>query len=158
MPLNKDQSHKIDFVPTLKRIFHRKHYREGVITQFFYVGAQIMCWTFIIQYGTHLFTSMGMEEQDAEVLSQQYNIIAMGLFCVSRFICTFLLKYLNPGLLLKTLAIAACVFTVGVITLQNIWGMYCLVGVSASMSLMFPTIYGIALQGLAMMPSLVQPD
>lgn len=56
MPLNKDQSHKIDFVPTLKRIFHRKHYREGVITQFFYVGAQIMCWTFIIQYGTHLFT------------------------------------------------------------------------------------------------------
>lgn len=91
---------------------------------------------------------MGMEEQDAEVLSQQYNIIAMGLFCVSRFICTFLLKYLNPGLLLKTLAIAACVFTVGVITLQNIWGMYCLVGVSASMSLMFPTIYGIALQGL----------
>ena len=81
---------------------------------------------------------MGMEEQDAEVLSQQYNIIAMGLFCVSRFICTFLLKYLNPGLLLKTLAIAACVFTVGVITLQNIWGMYCLVGVSASMSLMFP--------------------
>ena len=60
MPLNKDQSHKIDFVPTLKRIFHRKHYREGVITQFFYVGAQIMCWTFIIQYVTQLFTSMGM--------------------------------------------------------------------------------------------------
>lgn len=148
MPLNKDQSHKIDFIPTLKRIFHRKHYREGVITQFFYVGAQIMCWTFIIQYGTHLFTSMGMEEQEAEVLSQKYNIVAMGLFCVSRFICTFLLKYLKPGLLLKTLAIAACVFTVGVITLQNIWGMYCLVGVSASMSLMFPTIYGIALQGL----------
>lgn len=148
MPKNADQSHSIDFISTLKRIFSRKRYRYGVIAQFFYVGAQIMCWTFIIQYGTHLFTSMGMEEQDAEVLSQQYNIIAMGLFCVSRFICTFLLKYLNPGLLLKTLAIAACVFTVGVITLQNIWGMYCLVGVSASMSLMFPTIYGIALQGL----------
>lgn len=148
MPKNGDQNHRIDFFPTLKRIFTQTRYREGVIAQFFYVGAQIMCWTFIIQYGTHLFTSMGMEEQDAEVLSQQYNIIAMGLFCVSRFICTFLLKYLNPGLLLKTLAIAACVFTVGVITLQNIWGMYCLVGVSASMSLMFPTIYGIALQGL----------
>ena len=72
MPVNKDQNHNIDFVPTLKRIFRRKHYREGVITQFFYVGAQIMCWTFIIQYGTHLFTThMGMEEQAAEVLSQK---------------------------------------------------------------------------------------
>ena len=149
MPVNKDQNHNIDFVPTLKRIFRRKHYREGVITQFFYVGAQIMCWTFIIQYGTHLFTThMGMEEQAAEVLSQKYNIIAMALFCVSRFVCTFLLRYLNAGNLLKLLAVAACVFTVGVILLQNIWGMYCLVAVSACMSLMFPTIYGIALERL----------
>ena len=89
-----------------------------------------------------------MSEQAAEVLSQQYNIVAMIIFCVSRFICTFILRYLNPGLLLKILAIAACCFTVGVIYFQNIGGMYCLVGVSACMSLMFPTIYGIALQGL----------
>ena len=149
MPVNKDQNHNIDFVPTLKRIFRRKHYREGVITQFFYVGAQIMCWTFIIQYGTHLFTThMGMEEQAAEVLSQKYNIAAMALFCVSRFVCTFLLRYLNAGNLLKLLAVAACVFTTGVILFQNIWGMYCLVAVSGCMSLMFPTIYGIALERL----------
>lgn len=148
MPKNADQSHSIDFLPTLKRIFSIHHYREGVIAQFFYVGAQIMCWTFIIQYGTRLFTSQGMSEQAAEVLSQQYNIIAMVIFCVSRFVCTFILRYLNPGLLLKILAIAACCFTMGVIFLQNIGGMYCLVGVSACMSLMFPTIYGIALQGL----------
>ena len=149
MPVNKDQNHNIDFIPTLKRIFRRKHYREGVITQFFYVGAQIMCWTFIIQYGTHLFTThMGMEEQVAEVLSQKYNIAAMALFCVSRFVCTFLLRYLNAGNLLKLLAVAACVFTTGVILFQNIWGMYCLVAVSGCMSLMFPTIYGIALERL----------
>ena len=149
MPVNKDQNHNIDFIPTLKRIFRRKHYREGVITQFFYVGAQIMCWTFIIQYGTHLFTThMGMEEQAAEVLSQKYNIAAMALFCVSRFVCTFLLRYLNAGNLLKLLAVAACVFTTGVILFQNIWGMYCLVAVSGCMSLMFPTIYGIALERL----------
>ena len=134
--------------PTLRRIFAIPRYREGVIAQFFYVGAQIMCWTFIIQYGTRLFMAQGMEEQPAEVLSQQYNIAAMAIFCVSRFICTFLLRYLNPGVLLRTLAIAAGLLTVGIIYLQNIWGMYCLVGVSACMSLMFPTIYGIALQGL----------
>lgn len=148
MPRNGDQSKEINFIPTLKRIFSIHHYREGVITQFFYVGAQIMCWTFIIQYGTHLFVSQGMEEKAAEVLSQKYNIVAMIIFCISRFICTFILRYLNPGLLLKILAIAGCFFTLCVIFLQNIWGMYSLVAVSACMSLMFPTIYGIALKGL----------
>lgn len=148
MPGNGDQSHSIDFVPTLKRIFSIRRYREGVIAQFFYVGAQIMCWTFIIQYGTHLFMSQGMGEQEAEVLSQKFNIIAMIIFCGSRFICTFILRYLNASNLLKTLALAALVLTLGVIFLQNIAGMYCLVGVSACMSLMFPTIYGIALKGL----------
>lgn len=148
MPHNGDQSHSIDFLPTLKRIFSIRHYREGVVAQFFYVGAQIMCWTFIIQYGTHLFMSQGMEEQAAEVLSQKYNIVAMVIFCVSRFICTFMLKYLNPGTLLKVLALVACVLTLGVMFLYNIFGLYCLVGVSACMSLMFPTIYGIALNGL----------
>lgn len=148
MPRNGDQSKEINFIPTLKRIFSIHHYREGVIAQFFYVGAQIMCWTFIIQYGTHLFVSQGMEEKAAEVLSQKYNIVAMIIFCISRFICTFILRYLNPGLLLKILAIAGCFFTLCVIFLQNIWGMYSLVAVSACMSLMFPTIYGIALKGL----------
>ena len=148
MPKNGDQSHEINFIPTMKRIFSLPRYREGVITQFFYVGAQIMCWTFIIQYGTRVFMEMGMTEQEAEVESQFYNMIAMGLFCVSRFICTFLLKYFNPGQLLKILAIAAAIFTLGVIFFQDIWGMYCLVAVSGCMSLMFPTIYGIALNRL----------
>lgn len=148
MPRNNDKIHSIDLGPTLRRIFSNVRYREGVVAQFFYIGAQIMCWTFIIQYGTRLFMSQGMAEQQAEVLSQQYNIVAMAIFCASRFVCTFLLRYLNPGLLLKALAVAACAFTLGVIFLQNIWGMYCLVAVSACMSLMFPTIYGIALQGM----------
>ena len=148
MPKNGDTSGRVDFLPTLKRIFAVPRYREGVAAQFFYVGAQVMCWTFIIQYGTRLFMDMGMAEQAAEVRSQQFNIAAMAVFCVSRFVCTFLLRFFNPGLLLCTLAVAAGLFTVGVMFLQNIWGMYCIVGVSACMSLMFPTIYGIALQGL----------
>lgn len=148
MPKNADKSNKINFIPTLKRIFSIPKYREGVIAQFFYVGAQIMCWTFIIQYGTRVFMGQGMSEIDAEVLSQKYNIVAMVIFCVSRFICTFLLRYINSGKLLMILAIAAGAFTVGAIAFQDVTGMYCLVGVSACMSLMFPTIYGIALEGL----------
>ena len=148
MPKNGDQSKEINFLPTLKRIFGMKRYREGVIAQFFYVGAQIMCWTFVIQYGTRVFMAEGMPERDAEVLSQTYNIVAMVIFCCSRFICTFILRYLNAGMLLGILAVAACIFTCGVIFFQDRTGMYCLVAVSACMSLMFPTIYGIALKGM----------
>lgn len=148
MPKNGDKNHNIDFVPTLRRIFAMPHYREGVIAQFFYVGVQIMCWTFIIQYGTRVLMADGMAEQAAEVTSQQYNILAMIMFCCSRFICTFLLRYVNTGRLLTVLAIVGGLLVVGVIGLQNIYGLYCLVGVSACMSLMFPTIYGIALTGL----------
>lgn len=148
MPKNGEKDKKINFVPTLRRIFKMPHYREGVITQFFYVGTQIMCWTFIIQYGTRILMQEGMTEIDAEVTSQKFNIVAMVLFCCSRFICTFILRYFNAGQLLMVLAIAGGCFTIGVIALQNVWGLYCLVAVSACMSLMFPTIYGIALTGL----------
>lgn len=148
MPKNGDKSHSIDFFPTLKRIFTKVRYREGVIAQFFYVGAQIMCWTFVIQYGTRVFMLEGMGEKAAEVLSQKYNIIAMSIFCVSRFICTYLLRYINAGRLLAILASAASILTVGVILFQDRMGLYCLVGISACMSLMFPTIYGIALDGM----------
>ncbi len=148
MPHNADTDHSMNLGTVLKRILRLPRYREGVLAQFFYVGAQIMCWTFIIQYGTRIFVEQGMLEQDAEVLSQRYNIAAMALHCVSRFICTYLLKYFSPGKLLATLAAGAAVLVVGVIGLQNIWGLYCLVGVSACMCGMFSTIYGIALDGL----------
>ena len=162
-------NHKLDALSTIRRICHIKHYREGVIAQFFYVGVQIMCWTFVIQYGTRIlmkegdFTSLEltiarmlgadtasgvMTERTAEVLSQGYNILAMMGFCASRFICTFLMRYFNPGLLLKVLAIAGLVFVCGVIGFDSRMGLYCLVCVSLCMSLMFPTIYGIALDGL----------
>ena len=148
MPKNGDQNKEIHFLPTLKRIFALKYYREGVIAQFFYVGAQIMCWTFIIQYGTRVFMAEGMAEQAAEVLSQRFNIAAMLLFICSRFVATYLMKYVNPARLLAAFAIGGMLCTLGVILFQNRLGMYCLVAVSGCMSLMFPTIYGIALKGL----------
>ena len=148
MPKNGDKETSINLVPTFKRLAGISNYREGVIAQFFYVGVQTMCWTFIIQYGTHIFMLDGIEERAAEVLSQKYNIVAMVIFCCSRFICTFLLRFIKPGLLLTILASVGCALTLGVIFFENVYGLYCLVAVSACMSLMFPTIYGIALRGL----------
>lgn len=168
MPKMGDQNHDVHPMASIRRIFALKRYREGVVAQFFYVGAQIMCWTFIIQYGTRLLlaegdyttlehtignllgidTSGAMTERNAEVLSQGYNIMAMLFFICSRFIATYLMKWLQPAKLLAIFAILGMIFTLGVILFQNRLGLYSLVCVSGCMSLMFPTIYGIALDGL----------
>ena len=140
-----DKSHDQKFRATVKRLWQNKPYRYGVVAQFFYVGVQIMCWTFIIQYGTRVFMNEGMTEQASEVLAQRYNIVAMAIFCASRFVCTFLLKYIHPSKLLTLLGIIGAVLVAAVIFFDGRAGMYSLVAVSACMSLMFPTIYGIAL-------------
>ncbi|MGB5303779.1 MAG: L-fucose:H+ symporter permease, partial [Gemmatimonadota bacterium] len=141
MPAYGEDDRSLDVRPTLRRLARNGRYVEGVVAQFFYVGAQIMCWTFIIHYGT---IELGL----TEVQAQGYNMVAMLIFVTSRFICTFLLKYVSPGGLLLALALAGGGLTLGAIFILGMVGLYCLVGVSACMSLMFPTIYGIALDGL----------
>lgn len=125
----------------LGRLLSNRRYLAGVVAQAFYVGAQIMCWTFIIQYGVN---ELGLDKE----VAQRYNIVAMCVFVSSRFICTYLLKFFNPGVLLATLAVGGGALILGTIFITGLPGLYCLIGVSACMSLMFPTIYGIALQGL----------
>ena len=148
MPMDSDTHSTTGILSSLKELVKMKNYREGVLAQFFYVGAQVTCWTFIIQYGTRIFMEEGLDERGAEILSQKYNIVALILFTCSRFICTWFLKYIQPGRLLSILAVIATVFTGGVILFTDRNGLICLVGISACMSLMFPTIYGIALRGL----------
>ena len=126
---------------TLKRLFSNKVYREGVVTQLFYVAAQIMTWTFIIQYADRL----GIDKATA----QMYNIIAMGMFLCGRFISTLLMKYVNSRKLLTYFAIGAMISTAGTIFIDGILGLYCLMTISIFMSLMFPTIYGIALENVS---------
>ncbi len=127
-------------IESFKRLIKNKIYREGVIAQVFYVAAQIMCWTFIIQYAENL----GIDKATA----QMYNIAAMSMFLASRFISTFLMKYINSRKLLMLFAIGGLITTSGVILIEGMVGLYCLVATSAFMSLMFPTIYGIALEGI----------
>ena len=125
---------------TLSNLWHNTIYREGVVSQTFYVAAQIMTWTFIIQYADYL----GINKATA----QPYNIVAMSLFLMSRFISTFLMKYINTRVLLSVFAVGAALCTIGAIAIVGMGGLYCLVGISFFMSLMFPTIYGIALKGM----------
>jgi FHS family L-fucose permease-like MFS transporter len=126
---------------TVRNLLNNKRYVLSVVAQTFYVGVQIMVWTFIIQYAE---LELGMSKATA----QGYNMVAMGIFVTSRFVCTFLLKYFKPSVLLTTLAVGGGVFTLGAIFVHGAVGLYSLVAVSACMSLMFPTIYGIALKGM----------
>lgn len=140
MPETGTSTDKSSVKDSFGRLLKNKKYREGVIAQMFYVAAQIMCWTFIIHYAENL----GISKSDA----QNYNIIAMGIFLTSRFISTFLMRYVNSRMLLTFFALGGIVATLGVIFFQGMGGLYCLIAVSAFMSLMFPTIYGIALEGI----------
>jgi len=125
---------------SVKRLFKKKIFREGVLAQVFYVAAQIMCWTFIIQYADNL----GIDKATA----QMYNTVAMGIFIASRFISTMLMKYINPSKLLMFFAIGGVLTMSGTILIEGMPGLYCLIATSAFMSLMFPTIYGLALRGV----------
>ncbi len=141
MPHTPSVSKAGDLGSTLKRLMANANYKGGVIAQAFYVGAQIMCWTFIIHYAEK---ELGMDAATA----QGYNIAAMVIFVSSRFICTFLLRYLSPGRLLMSLALAGAFLMIVLIGKGGMTGLYALVGASACMSLMFPTIYGVALDGM----------
>ena len=140
MPSKISESDLSNELAAFKRLFRNNNYREGVITQMFYVGAQIMCWTFIIQYADKL----GMSKAQA----QNYNILAMTIFLTSRFLCTYLMKFISSKKLLTLFAVGGIISILGVIFLNDIKGLYFLVATSAFMSLMFPTIYGLALHGL----------
>ncbi len=140
MPKRENANHTIKTADTFRRLFRNVKYREGVVAQMFYVGAQIMCWTFIIHYAENL----GIDKATA----QNYNIVAMVIFLSSRFISTLLMKYLNPRFMLTLFAVGGMLTTTGVILIQGMAGLYLLIATSAFMSLMFPTIYGIALERL----------
>ena len=145
MPNTAGSTEKSSTRATLRNLWNNHVYREGVVAQVFYVAAQIMVWTFIIQYADHL----GINKATA----QMYNIFAMAMFLCSRFIATFLMKYVNSRLLLAIFGIGAACCTAGAVLIQGMTGLYCLVAISFFMSLMFPTIYGIALENVSAVDS-----
>ena len=132
---------KVNCKETMKNLLGNVVYREGVIAQVMYVAAQIMVWTFIIHYADNL----GINKATA----QNYNIIAMIMFLCARFVSTFLMRYIGSRQLLTAFAIGASLCTVGTICFVGMTGLYCLIAISFFMSLMFPSIYGIALENVS---------
>ena len=123
-----------------RNLFRIRRFGMGVMAQLLYVGAQIMCWTYIYHYAEY----RGIANDDAV----NYAYMAFALFLGGRFLCIYLLKWTTPGRLLGLFAILAIFLCATAIISTGMTGLYALVGVSFCMSLMFPTIYGIALKDL----------
>lgn len=126
---------------TLSNLWNNSIYREGVFTQMCYVAAQIMVWTFIIQYADHL----GINKATAQI----YNIVAMSLNLTGRFVGTYIMKFVNTRRLLTLFGIGASICTLGAICIEGMVGLYSLILISLFMSIMFPSIYGIALENVS---------
>lgn len=137
MPEGSDDDDRLNLWPAFRRLFRDPAYVWGVVAQFFYVGAQIGVWSFTIRY---VMQELSLNEADAS----SYYLAALVVFTVSRFICTALMKYVTPRQLLTWLAVLAMVCTGIVIVGGGYVGVIALVAISACMSLMFPTIFGLA--------------
>lgn len=129
------------FLHSLKNLVCLPRYRWGVFTQFFYVGLQTIAWVYVLHYANYI---AGFS--DAQ--SMYFYIAAMGCFIVFRFICTALMKKFNPADMMSVAAVIGVALCLGAVYLPAIYGLLCVVAISACLSLMFPTIYGIALQDL----------
>jgi MFS transporter, FHS family, L-fucose permease len=123
------------------RLWHNGHYRYGVAAQFFNVGAQVCAWSFTIQYAEDV---VGVPK----TYSGFYLLASLILFLVSRFIMTYLLGIFRPTKLLFAMGVLGVVLALIGVLSPNMVGLIAVVGISLSLSLMFPTIYGVALQGL----------
>ena len=132
---------KVNFRATIKRLDSNKHYRFGVIAQFFNVAAQTCVWTFTIQY---VMEAMSTDEvAGGQVL--QYSMIT---FLISRFAMTWLMGFMRASKLLAAMSTTAILLCTYAALVPDVSGVWALVAVSACLSLMFPTIYAISLHGL----------
>lgn len=124
------------------RLMRNNHYRLGVVTQFFYVGLQVCTWTYIVIYVTNVVPGGN------DVMGAWFLQAALIVYAIMRFVMTWLMKYVRPTLLMSFAATGAVVLNVYAWLVPGYSGAVALVGVSACMCLMFPTIYGVALFGL----------
>lgn len=141
MPAGRDNTHKMMLGKVFSQLWRNPMWRYGVIAQFFYVGVQTGVWSFTIRLAMQ---ELGLMENAASLIFL-YSIIAFTLF---RFIFTWIMKYIRPERLLIFASVAAIACTIGVILTNGLTSVVFLILISAWMSLMFPTIYGVALEGL----------
>ncbi len=125
----------------IKTLWGRRRYRFGVVAQFFNVAAQVCCWTYILQYVQQALN--GSLELGGYLLQ-----VSLIIFMLSRFLMTWVIGKIRATKVLAALGTLAIVLCLIAVVSPNMVGVAAIVAVSFCLSLMFPTIYGVALQGL----------
>lgn len=138
MPEGKDDSGGWSLSGSFRRLVRNRGYGFGVVAQFFYVGAQIGVWSFTIRL---VMKELGYVEAQAATV---YLVSIVG-FCVARFVYSWLMKFVSPQRLLVFGAVFSALCALLVVVAGGWVAVVALVLISVFMSLMFPTIYGIAL-------------
>ncbi len=138
---DKDSQDAMTVPQAIRTLVGIPRYAFGVVAQFFYVGVQIAVWTWTIKY---VMTTQGLLEAEAA----NVYIYSIVLFIACRWICTWLMKYIVPAKMMAVFAVGGILCCLGTIYLPTDVSVYSLMAISGCMSLMFPTIYGIALRGL----------
>ena len=143
MPSGKDDDRSDSVGASFRRLLSNRLYRRGVVAQFFYVGAQIGVWSFTIRL-------VMQETGRLEAAASSIYLLSIVGHCLSRFIYTGLMRWFSPSRLLTFGGVMSALLSLTVV-LSAGTGWLCitsLVLISSFMSLMFPTIYGIALGGI----------
>jgi MFS transporter, FHS family, L-fucose permease len=132
---------KLGAVQSVTGLFKHKRFLLGVVAQFFYVGAQVGVWSYMIKYGQ---TELGLTDKAAA----DYLFYTLVLFLVGRFVGTALMSRVSPILILGVFAVINIALTATAASVGGLWGMYALVATSAFMSIMFPTIFAVSVRDL----------
>ncbi len=118
-----------------------KNVRWGVVAQFFYVGAQIYVFSFLLVFAED---SLAMSGQEAKY----YAGLAGLLFMIGRFVGTFFMRYVAPYKLLMLYSIFSALLCLLVIFGSGYITLYALIAMPFFMSIMFPTIFAIGISGI----------
>ena len=122
-------------------IWKQSNLMLGVAAQFFYVGAQVCVSSFFIRF---IGEAAGIQEKEAAL----YLAVALLAFMIGRFVGTFLMKYIRPHKLLAIYCVLNIILLIGAIMVGKMFSIYALIGVEFFMSIMFPTIFSLSIEGL----------
>ncbi len=122
------------------QVLRLKNIGWGVLAQFFYIGAQIYVFSFLLVFAED---AIQMKGQDAKY----YAGVAGFLFMIGRFAGTFLMKYIAPQKLLAIYSVISIILSIWVIIGSGVSTLYALVTLTFFMSIMFPTIFALGING-----------
>ncbi|MGA8205989.1 MAG: L-fucose:H+ symporter permease, partial [Woeseiaceae bacterium] len=125
----------------LGAVLAHRHLRWAVVAQFFYVGAQVGVWSYFINFAQEM-TAVG------EKSAARYLGISLMGFMIGRFTGTALMRFVAPNRLLAAYATVNAVLCVIAIAASGWTAVVALGLTSFFMSVMFPTIFALGIDGL----------